>query len=74
MTDWRMKDNDEWRPLVNDKHKTMGKNLWINNEVRVGIDEIDPDGSGSLLEMVKLSRVVSQINPDQSQLSPKTSS
>ncbi len=41
--------------------------IWINNEVSVGVYEINPEGSGSPPDMVQLSRSVSQItrfNPD----------
>ncbi len=46
---------------------------WINNEVWVGVGEIDPEGSGSLSEMAKPSRAVSQITRNQSRLPHKTS-
>ncbi len=48
-------------------------NLWINNEVWVGVDEIDPEGYGSLPEMAKPTRAMNQILRDQSRLQRKTS-
>ncbi len=49
------------------------KRVKIDNEVWVGVGEIDPKGSGSLPETAKLSRAVSQITRDQYRLPHKMS-
>ncbi len=46
---------------------------WINNEVSVGVGEIDPEGSGSVPETALPSQAVSQITRDQSRLPHKRS-
>ncbi len=47
--------------------------VYIINEAWVGVNEIDPEGSGSLLDTVKPSLAVRQIMRDQSRFPLKTS-